>query len=128
MLNFLFRLTFGARVIENAQKSNEEKQKTQNLFSTFADLAQEENALSFNQLLNQRREIASNLIPTIEQGMIGCFGGIALDGFDLSKTDQGLRLYNTRIGCDTEAMGPCLSVPCQNHGQCLPNKSSDSFT
>lgn len=83
--------------------------------------------LAFTQLLSQRREVASDLIPRVEQGMIGCFGKIALDGFDLSKTEQGLRLYNTRIGCDTSAMGPCLDVPCQNRGQCVPNKTSESY-
>jgi hypothetical protein len=52
---------------------------------------------------------------------------IGLDGFDLPKAEQGLRLYNARIGCDTQAMGACLSAPCLNNGQCLPKEELNSY-
>ncbi|KAI1706414.1 cadherin-4 [Ditylenchus destructor] len=61
-------------------------------------------------------------------GIVGCFGRISIDGFDLSKTEQGLRMHNVAVGCDTSAMGPCLSVPCLNGGQCLPNRTHNSYT
>uniref|UniRef100_A0A915DAM3 Uncharacterized protein n=1 Tax=Ditylenchus dipsaci TaxID=166011 RepID=A0A915DAM3_9BILA len=74
----------------------------------------------------QHREMASELELRVEQGIIGCFGRISVDGFDLSKTEQGLRLHNVAIGCDTSSMGPCLNVPCKNGGQCLPNKTIEN--
>lgn len=73
------------------------------------------------------RETAQELQIKIENGMIGCFGKISIDGYDLSKTEQGLRMQNAAIGCDTSSMGPCLSVPCKNGGQCMPNRTHNSY-
>lgn len=73
------------------------------------------------------QQTAADLVEKIEDGMVGCFGRITVDGFDVSKTEQGLRLHNGAIGCDASSMGPCLSVPCQNDGQCVPNRSENSF-
>lgn len=73
------------------------------------------------------RETAQELQIKIEDGMTGCFGKISIDGYDLSKTEQGLRMQNAAIGCDTSSMGPCLSVPCKNDGQCLPNRTHNSY-
>lgn len=75
----------------------------------------------------QNRESATELTEKIEDGIVGCFGRITVDGFDVSKTEQGLRLYNAAIGCDASSMGPCLSVPCQNGGQCVPNRTESTY-
>jgi hypothetical protein len=72
---------------------------------------------------DSKRQVASDLYTRVDSGMIGCFGKISFDGYDLSKTSQGMRLYNAKIGCDTSAMGPCLSSPCSNGGQCIPAQS-----
>uniref|UniRef100_A0A915BTY2 Cadherin domain-containing protein n=3 Tax=Parascaris TaxID=6254 RepID=A0A915BTY2_PARUN len=63
---------------------------------------------------------ASDLRPLISKGMVGCFGRISVDGFDLPKTKQGLRLYNTRMDCDAIGKAPCSANPCGNEGTCLP--------
>uniref|UniRef100_A0AC34GCK8 Uncharacterized protein n=1 Tax=Panagrolaimus sp. ES5 TaxID=591445 RepID=A0AC34GCK8_9BILA len=69
------------------------------------------------------RQVATDLYTRVDSGMIGCFGKISFDGYDLSKTSQGMRLFNAKIGCDTSAMGPCLSSPCSNGAQCIPAQS-----
>ena len=107
-------LTFGARVIDSTMmKSNSDsKISTEDWFAS---------------LSTSSRQLASDLYTRVEEGMIGCLGRISFDGFDLSKTAQGMRLFNAKIGCDTTTMGPCLSSPCANGGQCIPS-ASDSFT
>uniref|UniRef100_A0A183V8N1 Cadherin EGF LAG seven-pass G-type receptor 2 n=1 Tax=Toxocara canis TaxID=6265 RepID=A0A183V8N1_TOXCA len=64
--------------------------------------------------------LASDLRPLISKGMVGCFGRISVDGFDLPKTKQGLRLYNTRMDCDAVGRAPCSANPCGNEGTCFP--------
>lgn len=73
------------------------------------------------------RETAQEFQVKIEDGMTGCFGKISIDGYFLSKTKQGLRMQNAAVGCDTSIMGPCLSVPCKNDGQCVPNRTHNSY-
>jgi hypothetical protein len=68
------------------------------------------------------RQTASELANRVENGTIGCFRRIGIDGTELPKMEQGLRLYNARIGCDTQAMGACLNAPCLNSGQCVPKE------
>ncbi|VDM29568.1 unnamed protein product [Toxocara canis] len=64
--------------------------------------------------------LASDLRPLISKGMVGCFGRISVDGFDLPKANQGLRLYNTRMDCDAVGRTPCSANPCGNEGTCFP--------
>jgi hypothetical protein len=74
-----------------------------------------------------QRQTASELTNRIENGTIGCFRRIGIDGTELPKMEQGLRLYNAKIGCNTKSMGPCLNAPCMNNGQCVPKEESDSY-
>ncbi|CAD5234633.1 unnamed protein product [Bursaphelenchus xylophilus] len=84
---------------------------------------------SFDSLtLSISLQSASELHKIIQNGLVGCIGRIGLDGFDLPKTPQGLRMYNARIGCDAQLMGPCLNAPCLNQGQCFPKKDSNSYS
>ncbi|KAE9554056.1 hypothetical protein FO519_002752 [Halicephalobus sp. NKZ332] len=108
-------LTFGARVIDPILTKHDSSSKisTEDWFRSLST--------------SSSREIASDLYTKVEEGMIGCLGRISFDGFDLSKTAQGMKLFNAKIGCDTTTMGPCLASPCANGGQCLPS-ASDSFT
>ncbi|KAI6227030.1 hypothetical protein M3Y95_00683900 [Aphelenchoides besseyi] len=102
-------LTFGAQVMD---QSSEHK----NINDWFFELTHHR---------HHGRQIASELASRVVNGTIGCIGRIALDGFELSKTEQGLRLFNARIGCDPQTLGPCLNAPCNNGGQCIP-KEGDS--
>ncbi|CAD5229179.1 unnamed protein product [Bursaphelenchus okinawaensis] len=73
-------------------------------------------------------ESASEVNQRVEGGLVGCIGRVGLDGFDLPKNPQGLRMYNTRVGCDAQTMGPCLNAPCLNQGQCIPKKEDNSYS
>ncbi|KAI6243858.1 hypothetical protein M3Y99_00051100 [Aphelenchoides fujianensis] len=105
-------LTFGAQLLD-------EKPRTANSSDWFSSLTAD------SRHRHHGRQVASELTSRAINGTIGCIGRVALDGFDLSKTEQGLRLFNARIGCDAQAMGPCLSAPCGKNGQCIP-KEGDS--
>lgn len=71
---------------------------------------------------------AADVNYKIEKGTVGCIGRVGLDGFDLPKNEQGLHLHNARIGCDTQVMGPCLSAPCLNNGQCVPKTDDNTYS
>lgn len=74
-----------------------------------------------------QRQLASELMNRIENGMIGCIFRIGLDGFDIPKTEQGLKIYNAKIGCDSQTIGACLNAPCMNNGQCVPKEGLNSY-
>uniref|UniRef100_A0A914HYR1 Uncharacterized protein n=1 Tax=Globodera rostochiensis TaxID=31243 RepID=A0A914HYR1_GLORO len=69
---------------------------------------------------------ADDLRVQLSDGMVGCVGHISMDGTALPKAGPGFRLFNAAIGCDERALGPCLSAPCQNGGQCIPSASFSS--
>uniref|UniRef100_A0AAF5PQC7 Cadherin domain-containing protein n=2 Tax=Wuchereria bancrofti TaxID=6293 RepID=A0AAF5PQC7_WUCBA len=64
---------------------------------------------------------ASDLKPVVTKGMIGCFGRISVDGYEVPKTKQSLYLYNTRLNCNTIVSAPCAASPCKNEGTCIPS-------
>ncbi|MCP9259219.1 BMA-PRK-1 [Dirofilaria immitis] len=68
---------------------------------------------------------ASDLKPVVTRGMVGCFGRISVDGYEIPRTKQGLYLYNTRLNCDAIVSAPCATSPCENEGTCI---SSDEKT
>jgi len=106
-----FRLTFGAKVTEAPSLQP-------HFHSSHA-------AHAIRQ--HDHRESASDLQNIIEMGLVGCIGQIELDGYGLSKTEQGLVLYNAVVGCDASRMGPCLKIPCHHQGQCVPNRTANSY-
>uniref|UniRef100_A0A915PC44 Uncharacterized protein n=1 Tax=Setaria digitata TaxID=48799 RepID=A0A915PC44_9BILA len=63
----------------------------------------------------------TDLKPAVTRGMVGCFGRIAVDGYEVPKTKQGLYLYNTRLGCSVVFNTPCATSPCENEGICIPS-------
>ncbi|KAL3074151.1 hypothetical protein niasHS_014981 [Heterodera schachtii] len=67
---------------------------------------------------------ADDLRVQMADGMVGCIGRISMDGTELPKTGQGFRMFNAAIGCEERTLGPCLSAPCQNGGQCVPSVPS----
>ncbi|KAL4002923.1 Cadherin domain family protein [Acanthocheilonema viteae] len=64
---------------------------------------------------------ASTLRPVVTRGMVGCFGRISVDGYEIPKTKQSLYLYNTRLNCNAIVSAPCASGPCENEGTCVPS-------
>uniref|UniRef100_A0A7E4WCV1 Cadherin-related family member 2 n=1 Tax=Panagrellus redivivus TaxID=6233 RepID=A0A7E4WCV1_PANRE len=106
-------LTFGAQVADPSLRSSPQNSTKVSSVEWFRRLTTSDN----------RRQSAADLYTKVENGMIGCLGKISFDGFELSKTAQGMRLYNAKIGCDTSSMGPCLNSPCSNSGQCLPSQT-----
>ncbi|VDK86986.1 unnamed protein product, partial [Litomosoides sigmodontis] len=65
--------------------------------------------------------VASALKPVVIRGMVGCFGRISVDGYEIPKTKPGLYLYNTRSNCDAVFSEPCGTGPCENEGTCIPS-------
>ncbi|KAI6191303.1 hypothetical protein M3Y97_00214000 [Aphelenchoides bicaudatus] len=104
-------LTFGAQLLASAEQTNNQS-----------------NWLHHRQHYYGQRQTASELANQVENGTIGCFRRIGLDGTELPKMEQGLRLFNARIGCDTQTMGVCLNAPCQNNGQCVPKSEPNAYS
>ncbi|EJD75084.1 cadherin domain-containing protein [Loa loa] len=75
-----------------------------------------------SQLVNDSAFIVANdLKPVIAKGMVGCFGRISVDGYEVPKTKQSLYLYNTRLNCNAIVSAPCAVSPCENEGTCIPS-------
>ncbi|CAG9538889.1 unnamed protein product [Cercopithifilaria johnstoni] len=80
--------------------------------------------LTFGALVSQSVDdsaftTASALKPVVTRGMVGCFGRISVDGYEMPKTKQGLYLYNTRLNCNAVVNTQCAAGPCENEGTCI---------
>ncbi|OZC11535.1 hypothetical protein X798_01393 [Onchocerca flexuosa] len=94
--------------------------------SDVVNLYREAMRLTFGAMVSQLVDdsvftTASDLKPVVTKGMVGCFGRISVDGYELPKTKQGLYLYNTRLNCDAIISAPCATSPCENEGTCIPS-------
>ncbi|VDN03543.1 unnamed protein product [Thelazia callipaeda] len=81
--------------------------------------------VSFPLLMGDPFLTASDLKPIVTKGMIGCFGRILVDGYEVPKTKQNLYLYNTQLNCNEIVSVVCAVNPCENEGTCI---SSDDGT
>uniref|UniRef100_A0A914UQL5 Uncharacterized protein n=1 Tax=Plectus sambesii TaxID=2011161 RepID=A0A914UQL5_9BILA len=61
----------------------------------------------------------------VRRGFNGCLNRLYVDGFELPKSKQGLKLFNVEMGCRAPAGGACGAVPCQNFGTCAPADDGD---
>jgi hypothetical protein len=108
--NCIFRLTFGAQI------------------HTINDHSTNRSNWIHHRQHHHQRQAASELASRIVQnGTIGCFSRIGIDGFDLPKDQAGLRMFNARIGCNAQTIGACLTAPCKNNGQCMPKEEVNSY-